>query len=55
MIVEAGVTGPRELHDTGAHALGQAAMAGAAAAGVCQSRCAALPVADFEALDMPGR
>ena len=56
MVVEAGVAwcGP-ERRMRCAHALGQAAGAGASAAGVRQSRCAALPVARFETFDMPRR
>ena len=45
MVVEAGIAGAGQLQDAIAHALGQAAVAGPAAAGVRQSRCAALPIA----------
>jgi hypothetical protein len=55
MIVEASVTGADQSEDAVAHAWGQAAVAGTAAAGVSQSRCAALPVTGFEAFDMPRR
>ena len=41
MIVEAGVACARQGEDAVARALGQTAVAGAAAADVCQSRCAA--------------
>ena len=53
MIVEAGVTRARELQDAFAHALGQTAGAGPAAAGVCQRRLTALPIARFQTLHMP--
>src|SRR5271169_1494817 len=49
MIVEAGVTRARELQDAFAHELGQTAGAGPAAAGVCQRRLPALPIARFQA------
>jgi len=52
MIVEAGIAGTRQGQNAGADARRQTAMAGTAAAGVCQSRCAALPVAGFEAFDV---
>ena len=55
MIVEAGVAGARQTEDALAGAFGQAAGTGATAAGVCQSRCAALPITGFEALDMSRR
>jgi hypothetical protein len=55
MIVEAGVAGAGQTQDRLAGALGEAAVAGPAAAGVYQSRCAALPVTKFEAFHMPWR
>ena len=55
MIVETGVARASQVEDAGTHGLGQAARAGTTAAGVCQSRCAALPITGFEALDMPRR
>ncbi len=55
MVVEAGIGGTGQLQDALPHALGQAAVAGPSAAGVCQSGCAALPITSFEALDMPRR
>jgi hypothetical protein len=55
MVIEAGIAGARQLHDAIPHTLRQAAMAGAPAAGVCQSRCAALPIAGFETFDVPRR
>jgi hypothetical protein len=55
MVVEAGVASTGEREDVSPHGPRQAAMAGPAAAGVSQSRCAALPVARFEAFDMPRR
>ena len=55
MIVEAGVAGAGQSEDASAHAVGQAAVTGAAAAGVSQSRCAALPITGFEAFDVPRR
>ena len=51
--VEAGGTRARELQDAFAHALGQTAGAGPAAAGVCQRRLTALPIARFQTLHMP--
>ncbi|MGA2097452.1 MAG: hypothetical protein ABSH39_14215 [Candidatus Acidiferrum sp.] len=41
VVVEASVSAAGELHDLGAHGVGQLAVAGPAAVGVCQSR---LPV-----------
>ena len=56
MIVEAGVARACQSEDADARALpGRAAVAGAAAADVSQSRCAALPIARFEPFDMPRR
>ncbi len=43
MVIEAGITGAGQLQDVIPHALGQATMTGPTAAGVCQSRLAALP------------
>jgi hypothetical protein len=54
-IVEAQITGAGQVKDAGARGFGQAAGAGAAAADVCQSGCAALPVTGFETLDLPRR
>jgi len=53
MVVETGIACACQGQDADARTLGQAAVAGAAAADVCQSRCAALPVARFEPFDMP--
>ena len=55
MIIEAGVAGARQVRMRFRTRCGSAAVAGAAAAGVSQSRCAALPIAGFEAFDMPRR
>jgi len=55
MIVEAGVARARQFQDALAYGLRRAPGTGAAAADVCQSRCAALPIARFEPLDMPRR
>ena len=55
MVIEAGIAGAGQLQDAIAHALRQAAVAGPPAAGVSQSRCAALPIARFEAFDVPRR
>src|SRR5579862_2531593 len=55
MIVEAGVARVRESEDAVACALGQATVAGSAAADVRQSRCAALPITRFKPFDMPRR
>ena len=55
VIVETGVARAGQLKDAGARGLGQAARTGTAAADVCQSRFAALPVAGFEAFDVPRR
>ena len=43
MVVETGISGAGQMQDAVPHAIGQAAMAGSSAAGVCQSRLAALP------------
>jgi hypothetical protein len=43
VIVAAGIAGAGQLQDAGARAFGQTVVAGAAAADVCQSRCAAFP------------
>ena len=53
MIVEVDVFRTSQAQDGLAGALGQAATVGAAAAGVCQSRYAALPITSFEAFDVP--
>ena len=55
MVIEAGIASASQMQDAIPHALGQAAMAGPPAAGVCQSRLAALPIAGFESFDMPRR
>jgi len=55
MIVEAAITGARQSDDPIALGVRCAVRAGAAAAGVCQSRCAALPIGGFEAFDVPRR
>ena len=55
MVVEAVIASASQLHDAIPYALRDAAVAGPPAAGVCQSCCAALPIAGFEALDMPRR
>jgi hypothetical protein len=55
MVVEAGVARTGQMQDADAHWFGQAARPGPAAAGVCQSRCTALPITNFEAFDMPRR
>ena len=55
MIVEAGIFRARQAQEGLPGAFGKTAVTGAAAVGVSQSRCAALPVADFEAFHMPRR
>src|SRR5271169_1005687 len=55
VVIETGIGGASQLQDAVAQALGQAAVAGPSATGVCQSRCAALPIAGLEALHMPRR
>ena len=55
MIVEAGLCRPRQVQDGLTRAFGQEAAAGAAAVGVCQSRCAASPITGFETFDVPRR
>jgi hypothetical protein len=55
VVVKAHIFGASQTQDSLAGALGQTAGAGPSATGVCQSRCAALPIAGFEALDMAGR
>ena|GEM_PF-3290303 len=52
-IVEARITSSCQLQDASTRAYGQTTWAGPAAADVCQSGCAALPIASFETLDMP--
>jgi hypothetical protein len=53
VIIEPGVTGPSQMQDPVSDALRQAARAGPPAAGVCQSRCACLPITRFESFHMP--
>src|ERR1700730_8316763 len=48
VIVEASIASTCELEDAASRAFGQSARARSTAAGVSQSRCAALPVARFE-------
>ena len=55
MIVKAGVARARQFQGALAYGLRRAPGAGAAAADVRQSRCAALPIARFEPFDMPRR
>ena len=55
MIVEAGVARAGQSQDALTYGGRRARRGGAAAAGVCQSRCAALPIARFEPFDMPKR
>ena len=55
VIVETGIAGAGQLKNAGAQGFGQAARAGAAAADVSQSRCAALPITGFETFDLPRR
>ena len=55
MVVEAGIASAGQLQDAIPYALWHAAVAGPPAAGVCQSRCAALPIAGFESFDLPRR
>src|SRR6185437_9118239 len=55
MIVETGVARARHGKDAVAIGLWDASAAGAAAADVCQSRCAALPVARCKPFDVPRR
>lgn len=55
VVVETGVTGARQSEDAFAGGLRSASVAGAAAADVSQSRCAALPIARFETFDMSSR
>jgi len=55
MIVEAGITTPRQLQDAVTGMRGQTAWARPATVGVCQSRCAALPIASFQPFHMPSR
>ena len=43
MVIETGIASAGQMQDAIPQALGQAAMAGPSAAGVCQSRLAALP------------
>ena len=55
MIVETGVARARQSEDAVTGDLRNASAAGAAAADVSQSRCAALPIARFKPFDMSGR
>jgi hypothetical protein len=55
VIVEAGIARAGQSEDAGAQRLGKTARAGTAAADLCQSRCAALPIARFEPFDMARR
>ena len=55
MVIEAGIAGAGQLQDAISHALRQATVAGPPAAGVSQSRCAALTIARFEPFDVPQR
>ena len=55
VVVEPGISGAGQAQDAVSHALGQTARAGPPATGVCQRRCAALPIASFEAFDMARR
>jgi hypothetical protein len=55
VIVEACVSRACQMENACARGFGQAVRAGTAAAGVCQSRCAALPVANFEAMYLTRR
>jgi len=55
MIVEARIAVARQSKNVIARALGGAERTRAAAAGVCQSRCAAQPITGFEAFDVPRR
>src|SRR5580698_4583805 len=55
VVVEARVTSASQMQDAGAHAIREAARAGLPAAGVCQSRCACLPITKIEALHVPWR
>jgi len=55
MIVKAGVARARQFQGALAYGWRRAPGTGAAAADVCQSRCAALPIARFEPFDMPRR
>ena len=50
VVVEAGIGGAGQMQDAIPHALRQAAVAGPSAAGVCQSRLTALPIARLESL-----
>ncbi len=53
VVVEAGIGGADQMQDAIPHALRQAAMTGPSAAGVCQIRLTALPIARLESFDMP--
>jgi hypothetical protein len=49
MVIETGIGNARQFQNAGAHRFGQPAAAGSPATGVCQSGCAAQPVASLEA------
>jgi hypothetical protein len=55
VVVEPGIGGAGQAQDAVSHAPGQTAKAGPPATGVSQRRCAALPIASFEAFDMARR
>src|SRR6202035_1974071 len=55
MIVEARVLATGQSEDGLTHPLRGTMRTGPAAAGVSQRRCAALPIASFEAFDVPRR
>ena len=55
MIVEACIAGACQSEDAFAGGFRRASVAGAAAADVSQSRCAAQPIARFKPFDLPGR
>lgn len=55
VVVETGIGGAGQMQDAIPHALRQATVAGPPAAGVCQSRLPALPIARLESFDMPRR
>ena len=53
VVVEPGIGGAGQLQDTVPQAIRQAAVTGPSAAGVCQSRLPALPIARLESFNMP--
>jgi hypothetical protein len=55
VIVKTGVASAGQVQDAGAQAIREAARARPPAAGVCQSRCACLPITKIEALHTPWR